>query len=52
MPDYVTLGLWGLRLMFTTENAVECVNVMKRYLALGEYEPGGYTRGLYYRGVE
>ncbi len=46
------LGLWAERLMFTTENAVECVSVMKRYLGQGDYEPGGYTRGLYFRGVE
>jgi putative protease len=46
------VGLWGERLMFTTENAVECAAVMKRYLGQGDYEPGSYTRGLYYRGVE
>ena len=46
------MGLWAERLMFTTENAVECVTVMKRYLGLSDYEPGGYTRGLYFRGVE
>ncbi len=46
------LGLWAQRLMYTTENAVECVSVMKRYLGQGDYAPGGYTRGLYFRGVE
>ena len=46
------LGLWAERLMFTTENAVECVSVMKRYLGQSEYEPASYTRGLYFRGVE
>ena len=46
------LGLWAERLMFTTENAVECVTVMKRYLGQSEYEPASYTRGLYFRGVE
>ncbi|MDR0490985.1 MAG: U32 family peptidase [Oscillospiraceae bacterium] len=46
------LGLWAERLSFTTENSVECVAVMKRYLGVGDYEPSGYTRGLYYRGVE
>ncbi|NMA25477.1 MAG: U32 family peptidase, partial [Clostridiales bacterium] len=50
--DTAALGLWAERLMFTTENAHECVAVMKRYLGLGDYEPGSYTRGLYYRGVE
>lgn len=52
MNDFMDLGLWGVRLMFTTENAIECTAVMKRYLAMGDYEPGGFTRGLYYRGVE
>ncbi|NLA86723.1 MAG: U32 family peptidase [Clostridiales bacterium] len=46
------LGLWAERLMFTTENAQECVAVMKRYLGRGDYAPGSFTRGLYYRGVE
>ncbi len=46
------LGLWAERLMFTTENTHECVSVMKRYLGQGDYEPGTYTRGLYFRGVE
>ena len=45
-------GLWAERLSFTTENAVECVTVMKRYMGLGDYVPSGFTRGLYYRGVE
>ena len=46
------VGLWAERLSFTTENARECVAVMKRYMGEMEYEPTGYTRGLYYRGVE
>jgi len=46
------LGLWGERLSFTTENAVECVTVMRRYMGEGDYKPSGFTRGLYYRGVE
>jgi putative protease len=46
------LGLWAERLMFTTENAHECVSVLKRYLGQGDYEPGTFTRGLYFRGVE
>ena len=46
------LGLWAERLMFTTENALECTAVMKRYLGQSDYEPGGFTRGLYFRGVE
>ena len=46
------VGLWAERLSFTTENALECVSVMKRYMGQGDYEPLGYTRGLYFRGVE
>lgn len=46
------LGLWAIRLMFTTENARECFQVTERYRGLGDYAPSGYTRGLYYRGVE
>ena len=47
-----SLGLWAERLMFTTENAIECAAVMKRYLGLSSYTPSGYTRGLYYKGVD
>lgn len=50
--DYRKLGLWGVRLQFTTENPRECLQVAKRYLGQGAYEPGEYTRGLYYREVE
>ena len=46
------VGLWAERLNFTMENALECVAVMKRYMGLSDYEPAGYTRGLYYKGVE
>jgi len=46
------VGLWAERMSFTTENAQECVAVMERYMGLLDYEPTGYTRGLYYRGVE
>ena len=50
--DWQKLGLWGARLMFTTENAMECVRVLERYLKRGRYQPNDYTRGLYYRDVE
>lgn len=45
-------GLWGVRLMFTTEGARECVQVAKRYKGEGDYQPNDLTRGLYYRGVD
>ena len=50
--DYLTAGLWGVRLAFTTEDATECANITDRYLNKSHYEPSGFTRGLYYRGVE
>ena len=46
------IGLWGMRLMFTTEGARECVQVAKRYKGEGDYQPNDLTRGLYYRGVD
>ena len=52
IEDYSHLGLWAVRLMLTTENPKEAVQVAERYLGRGSYEPNGYTRGLYYRGVE
>jgi len=45
-------GLWGLRLLFTTESARECAEVAKGYLGLSDYRPNVLTRGLYYRGVD
>lgn len=50
--DYAFIGLWGQRLVFTTESARECVAVAKSCLGLSDYRPNGLTRGLYYRGVE
>lgn len=50
--DVYGSGLWGMRLMFTTEGARECVEIAKSYKAQGEYKPNDLTRGLYYRGVD
>ena len=50
--DLLSAGLWGLRLLFTTESARECVEVAKGYLGLSNYKPNVLTRGLYYRGVD
>jgi len=50
--DWAKLGLWAGRLYFTTENAMECVQVMERYMGQGRFEPNEFTRGLYYRIVE
>ena len=50
--DLYSAGLWGLRLLFSTESARECVEVAKGYLGLSDYKPNVLTRGLYYRGVD
>lgn len=50
--DIYGSGLWGLRLMFTTESAMECVEVAKSYFSGGSFRPNDLTRGLYYRGVD
>ena len=50
--DLYALGLWGLRMLFTTESPRECVEVTKGYLGLTDYKPNVLTRGLYYRGVD
>ncbi len=50
--DYHKLGLWAVRLQFTTENAVECTQAAERYFGKGNWTPPDYTRGLYYREVE
>jgi putative protease len=45
-------GARAKRLNFTTENATECVSILKRYMGLGNHTPSSFTRGLYYRGVD
>ena len=50
--DICSAGLWGARLMFTTETARECVEVAKGYMGPSNYKPNVLTRGLYYRGVD
>ena len=52
LDDLKRLGLWAVRLQFTTENAMECAQVLERYQGRGRYQPNDYTRGLYYRTVE
>ncbi|MCL2083989.1 MAG: DUF3656 domain-containing protein, partial [Oscillospiraceae bacterium] len=37
------LGLWALRLCFTTENARECATVAERYNGTGNFSPGEYV---------
>ena len=50
--DWKRAGLRAIRLLFTTENGVECVQVLDAYRGTGNYVPNNYTRGLYYRDVE
>ena len=50
--DYQRIGLWAIRLSFTTENGLECAQVLERYRGQGVYTPTDFTRGLYYRDVE
>ncbi len=45
--EYLSAGLWGVRLAFTTENADECARICERYLELGSYEPGTTTEGKF-----
>lgn len=49
---YSQLGIWAIRLMFTTENPAEILNIVSHYVKKSRFEPTGYTRGLYFRGVE
>ena len=46
------LGLWALRLLFTTENPMEVDRILADARSGGSFDPGGNTRGLYLRGVE
>ena len=50
--DLAKLGLWAVRLYFTTENALEVDRVLRDYLDPQPFDPGACTRGLYLRGVE
>ena len=50
--DLTRLGLWAVRLYFTTENAREVDRVIGDYLNPAPFDPGSCTRGLYLRGVE
>ena len=50
--DLVKLGLWGMRLYFTTENAKEVDRVAASCVSPVPFDPGSCTRGLYLRGLE
>ena len=46
------MGLWALRLQFTTENPSEIDKMLMDYQGRAVFDAGSYTRGLYSRGVE
>ncbi len=50
--DWRRLGLYALRLLFTTENPKEVDQVLRAWRTGAEFNPGSATRGLYLRGVE
>ena len=50
--DLAKLGLWAIRLCFTTENVREVDRILSDYLDPTPFDPGACTRGLYLRGVE
>jgi putative protease len=50
--DLNRLGLWGIRMYFTTESPREVDHVLESYLNPTPFDPGASTRGLYLRGLE
>ena len=52
LPSIRGLGLWGLRLSFTTETPQQVDAILGDYSRGGTFDPGVSTRGLYVRGVE
>ena len=52
MDVFRGMGLWALRLQFTTENPGEIDKILMDYQGRAAFDAGSYTRGLYSRGVE
>ena len=50
--DLSRLGLWAIRLYFTTENPKEVDLVLSSALRPTPFDPGACTRGLYLRGLD
>ncbi len=50
--DLSKLGLWAVRLYFTTENSLETDRVLGDFIQGSPFDPGNCTRGLYLRGLE
>ena len=51
-PEWRRCGLRFARLRFTTESPEQCAAVLAQYRSGGGAPPEGFTRGLFYRGVE
>ena len=51
-PDWKGLGVRYARLSFLRESPAECARILAAYRAGRGEPPEGFTRGLYYRGVE
>ncbi len=50
--DLERLGLWAVRLYFTTENPMEVDGVLAAYRDPPAFDPGACTRGLSLRGLD
>ena len=50
--DLNRLGLWAIRLYFTTENPKEVDQILNNYRNPTPFDPGACTRGLYLRGLD
>ena len=50
--DLGKLGVWAVRLYFTTENSREVDQVLSSISSPTAFDPGACTRGLYLRGLE
>ena len=50
--DLSKLGLWAVRLYFTTENSQEVDRVIQSCVVPVPFDPGACTRGLYLRGLD
>ncbi len=51
-PEWKKCGLRWARLRLTTETAEEALDILQRYQGSDFPAPAGFTRGLFYRGVE
>ena len=51
-PEWKKCGLRWARLRLTTETAEEALDILQRYQGADFPAPAGFTRGLFYRGVE